>query len=79
MISKIASGDPVSAAFGILSLDASTDETLQLLRGRERVVADFLVGAHAMLHADRLLTRDRGFYRKHFARLEILDPSDEPA
>lgn len=42
---------------------------------RERVIADFLVAAHASVHADRLLTRDRGFYRARFKRLTILDPS----
>jgi predicted nucleic acid-binding protein len=45
---------------------------------RERVVADFLIGAHAAAQADRLLTRDRGFYRSYFARLPIIDPGDEP-
>jgi predicted nucleic acid-binding protein len=45
---------------------------------RERVIADFLIGAHAIAQADRLLTRDRGFYRSHFAELPIVDPSDEP-
>jgi predicted nucleic acid-binding protein len=42
---------------------------------RERVIADFLIGAHALVQADRLLTRDRGFYRRYFEGLEILDPS----
>ena len=42
---------------------------------RERVVADFLIGAHASHQADRLLTRDRGFYRSHFSRLRVLDPA----
>ncbi len=42
---------------------------------RTRVVADFLVGAHAVKQADRLLTRDRGFYRRYFSELTVLDPS----
>lgn len=42
---------------------------------RRRVLADFLIGAHAVGHADRLLTRDRGFYRSHFGRLRVLEPA----
>lgn len=42
---------------------------------RHRVAADFLIGAHALTQADRLLTRDRGFYRAYFSRLRILDPA----
>ena len=42
---------------------------------RTRVAADFLIGAHALCQADRLLSRDRGFYRSYFTRLTLLDPS----
>lgn len=41
---------------------------------RDRIAADFLIGAHALAQCDRLLTRDRGFYRNHFQRLKIVDP-----
>ncbi len=42
---------------------------------RSRILADFLIAAHAMTQADRLLTRDRGFYRKYFKKLRLIDPS----
>ena len=44
---------------------------------RQRIAADFIVGAHALVQCDRLLTRDHGFYRGGFDDLTVLDPSDE--
>jgi hypothetical protein len=42
---------------------------------RPRILADFLIGAHAMTQANRLVSRDRGFYRKLFPKLSVIDPA----
>lgn len=75
-------------AFGKLGVAFSfVDESSAMLAGtlftqykrfggsRSRIVPDFLIGSHALINADRLLTRDRGFYRQYFIDLEIWDPS----
>ena len=42
---------------------------------RPQILADFHIGAHAMTQANRLLSRDRGFYRKLFPKLSVVDPA----
>ena len=40
----------------------------------ERVSADFLVGAHALMQCNGLITRDPGFYRDYFKGLKLIVP-----
>ena len=42
---------------------------------RERILSDFLIGAHAKQQTNRLISRDRGFYGKYFRNLQLIDPS----
>jgi len=43
--------------------------------GRQRTVPDFIVGAHALLQCDALITRDAGFFRDYFKGLKVIVPS----
>ena len=42
---------------------------------RERVAPDFLIGAHAMVQSNALLTSDAGFYRNYFTSLNVITPA----
>ena len=39
---------------------------------RDQLMPDFMIGAHAMIQADRLAARDRGYLRRYFPGLSVL-------
>ncbi|CAA9395256.1 MAG: hypothetical protein AVDCRST_MAG93-9938 [uncultured Chloroflexia bacterium] len=43
--------------------------------GPRRILADFVIGAHALHHASRLLTFDQRLYRAAFPSLMVVVPS----
>ena len=43
---------------------------------RARAVPDFLIGAHALLQCNGLITRDEHFYRSYFKGLKLVVPLD---
>ena len=38
------------------------------------MIADFTIGAHALLRGDCLVTRDRGLCKTYFPELRLLEP-----
>jgi len=46
----------------------------EIIPFRQHILSDFLIGAHGKMQADKLITRDRGFYRTYFRGLSILTP-----
>jgi predicted nucleic acid-binding protein len=43
------------------------------LTRRLHVLADFLIGAHALVQADCILSRDLGVYKTYFSDLRVID------
>lgn len=43
--------------------------------GPRRILADFVIGAHASLHASALITSDTGVYRAAFPGLIVIRPA----
>jgi len=38
---------------------------------RQHIISDFIIGAHAVTHAEAFLTRAHGFYKRYFKDLKI--------
>ncbi|MFL6662414.1 MAG: type II toxin-antitoxin system VapC family toxin, partial [Rhizobacter sp.] len=43
--------------------------------GPPRSIQDFIVGAHALLQCNALITRDAAFYRDYFKGLKVIVPT----
>lgn len=55
-------------------LEVSCPQCKTQLAKRFHVLADFMIGAHALLQADCLLSRDLGVYRTYFKDLQVVGP-----
>ncbi len=55
------------------AFEATCPRCKAVLTKRLHVLADFLIGAHALVQADCILSRDLGVYRAYFRDLKIID------
>lgn len=39
---------------------------------KQHIISDFIIGAHAIVHAEVLLSRDWGFYKAYFKDLKVI-------
>ena len=85
--SSLQDGDRAMQAFEEMGIAFSTVEEKSAVRagemqrryrtrggGRARTVPDFIVGAHALLQCNGLITRDAGFFRDYFKGLKVITP-----
>ena len=85
--SSLKGGSQIIDAFDQIGIAYSAMEAKSALRAgemqrryrqrggnRSRTAADFLIGAHAMMQCDALITRDAGFYRDYFKGLKVIVP-----
>jgi len=86
--SSLQDGDRAMQAFEEMGIAFSTVEEKSAVRagemqrryrtrggGRARTVPDFIVGAHALLQCNGLITRDSGFFRDYFKGLKVIVPT----
>jgi len=73
-LEKVGIGYSAMAAKSALRAGEMQRRYRQRAGSRSRTVADFLIGAHAMMQCNALVTRDAGFYRDYFKGLKVIVP-----
>jgi predicted nucleic acid-binding protein len=85
-------GDSARAVLGIRTMGLSfvaTEERAAIRAGemmqryrvrsktKTRLIADFVIGAHALLQCHGLITYDTGFHRDYFKGLKVIVPGEQ--